>query len=169
MPDSAFESVDAIGIGGLRRLAGELGVLRWNEPPERGFWATIANGPPQRVYTGCLPTQYGAVNGETDSVWIEWSLVGPRTQKGQLEAVSDQLVTALCINRSVKTERADRSNRVVQILSNDPVVHYPAREEVPAAVPETPIELSSHHASVPAQLAVRDGAWKVVLTEGDRE
>jgi len=165
---SAVESVDAFGVDGLRQLAGELGILRWNEPPDRGLLDSLLNGTPQRVYTGCLPVRYGPVEGDADAVWIEWSLVGPRTHQGMLEAVGDQFVTALRINRVAKVARADRSNRVVQVLTNAPAVRYPAREEIPAPVPTDVIALSSHRVGSGASLQWRDDRWKIVLGEGDR-
>ncbi|TCN53548.1 hypothetical protein EV641_106194 [Rhodococcus sp. SMB37] len=167
---TAFGEVDALGLEGLRQLAGQVGILRWTEPPAQGFWELVLNGPPERSYTGCLPVMYQRMVGDTDSVIIEWELLGPKAHQAVLSSVADQLLTSLRINRVLKTERVDRSARVIRILTNDRIEHYPAEEVPGPPIPDSPIELRSHRATRPATLKPAEaGRWKVaVRQEADR-
>lgn len=163
---SAFEELDELGLEGLRQLARAVRLCSWTEPPEVGLWDGIFNDPPERTYTGCVPIEYRQMAGDTDSVIIEWVLIGPRAHANVLSAVADQLLTSLRINRVLKQERVDRSNHVIQILTNDRIVHYPAEDFVDPVVPTTSIELRSHRTVRPAQLShTKSGTWHVTLDQ----
>lgn len=162
---TAFGEVDALGLEGLRQLARAVGILRWTEPPEVGFWDSVFNGLPERSYKGCLPVAYRRMPGGTDSVIIEWELLGPKAHPAVLSSVADQMLTSLRINRVLKTERVDRSARIIQILTNDRIIHYPAEEVLDLPIPDSPIELRSYRATRPAILAPDEaGHWKVIVS-----
>ncbi|NMD94992.1 hypothetical protein HF877_06185 [Rhodococcus sp. BL-253-APC-6A1W] len=152
---------------GLRQLARAVGILRWTEPPEVGFWDSVFNGLPERSYTGCLPVAYQRMPGDTDSVIIEWELLGPRAHPAVLSSVADQMLTSLRINRVLKTERVDRSARIIQILTNDRVIHYPAEEILDPPIPDSPIELRSYRVPRPAILAPAETGrqWRVTVSQ----
>ena len=161
---SAFEEVDELGLEGLRQLARAVGLCSWTEPPEVGFWESVFNGLPDRTYIGCVPIAYRRMAGATDSVIVEWELIGPRAHANVLAAVADQMLTSLRINRVLKQERVDRSNRVIQILTNDRIVHHPPEIVVDPEIPTRSIELRSHRTARPAQLfRTEPGAWHVGL------
>ncbi|QKT12156.1 hypothetical protein [Rhodococcus sp. W8901] len=167
MTRTAFDEVDALELEGLRQLARAVGVLRWTEPPAQGFWDTLLDGPAERNYTGCLPVAYQRMTGETDSVIIEWELLGPRAHPAVLSQVADQMLTSLRINRVLKTERVDRSARIIQILTNDRIVHYPAEDMLDLPIPNSPIELRSHRAIRPATLSPTPaGLWQITINTG---
>lgn len=140
---SAWESVERIGLEGLEDLARELGILTWTEPPPQSLWSQLWSGRlPRTDYRGCEPVAAREMPGDTDSIIIEWELKGARTHIGMLNAVAEQMLTSLAINRVLKTERVSESSRVIQILTNDRVVHWPAEERV-RVVGATPIVASS--------------------------
>ncbi|MEB3052117.1 hypothetical protein KV112_20610 [Mycolicibacter sp. MYC123] len=144
---SAWESVERIGLEGLEDLARELGILAWTEPPEQSVWSLLWSGKlPRTDYRGCEPVSVREMPGDTDSVIIEWELKGARTHVGMLNAVAEQMLTSLAINRVLKTERVSESSRVIQILTNDRVVHWPAQEQE-RVVAETPIVVRSWRTS----------------------
>ena len=164
---TACEEVNAIGIEGLRQLARSIGILRWTEPPEVGFWEQVLNATPKRSHMGCLPLAYRQVDG-ADSVIVEWELLAARAHPNVLSRVADQLLTSLRINRVLIHERVDRSNRVIQILTNDPIVEYPSEESVTSPIPGTVIELRSHRASRPATPVPTTGAIGIWRSTGSR-
>ncbi|MEB3065518.1 hypothetical protein [[Mycobacterium] zoologicum] len=153
---TAWESVERIGLDGLEDLARELGILTWTEPPPQSVWSLLWSGKlPRTDYRGCEPVSVREMAGDTDSVIVEWELKGARAHIGMLNAVAEQMLTSLAINRVRKTERVDRSNRVIQILTNDLVVHYPEQEQE-RVVTETPIVVRSWRTSYSTLIGGRD-------------
>ena len=88
---SAWESVEQLGLEGLEDLARELGILTWTDPPPQSLWSLVWSGRlPRTDYRGCEPVAAREMTGDTDSVIIEWELIGARTHIGMLNAVAEQ-------------------------------------------------------------------------------